>query len=311
LSTVLVLALAGGCTGPAEPPLRVGTNVWPGYETLYLARHLGLIDEIDVRLVELPSATEVMRAMRAGLLDGATLTLDETLSLVAAGLDLDIVAVMDFSDGGDALVARVGIDGLSDLAGRRIGVERTAVGALMLDAVLERAGLTPDDVRQVYLSVDEHEAAYRNGDVDAVVTFEPVLSRLVDIGAVPLFDSAEVPGRIVDVLVFRDGIVASRADDVRAVVAGHFAALSRLEADPEGLMPVMSQRTELPPPDFADALDGLAFPSAETSCELIDAAGRLAANIEAVAETMRRAALLPDAMATHGLLEAGCLWGYP
>ena len=73
---LLVFALlAGGCSPP--PPLRVGSNQWVGYEALYLARSLGHYDPTLIKLVELPSSTEVQQALRDGLLEAGALTLDE------------------------------------------------------------------------------------------------------------------------------------------------------------------------------------------------------------------------------------------
>lgn len=45
---------------------------------------------------------------------------------------------------------------LADLAGARIGVEQSAVGALMLAALLERGGLAADEVQPVSLGFHEH-----------------------------------------------------------------------------------------------------------------------------------------------------------
>ena len=56
---LIVLLACVGCTPDPEPILRVGTNVWPGYEPLYLARDLGYLDE-SIRLVEYSS--EIGRA---------------------------------------------------------------------------------------------------------------------------------------------------------------------------------------------------------------------------------------------------------
>lgn len=53
------------------------------------------------------------------------------------------------------------------------------------------------------LEVDEHEGAFGSGKVDAVVTFEPVRSRLLARGAVQIFDRRQIPGEIIHVLVMR------------------------------------------------------------------------------------------------------------
>ncbi|MGB5468727.1 MAG: nitrate/sulfonate/bicarbonate ABC transporter, partial [Sedimenticolaceae bacterium] len=73
-----VAALLLPAIGQAAQPLRIGTNVWPGYEPLYLAAEReNWKSKLDIRMVEYPSATEVIRAFRNRALEGAALTLDE------------------------------------------------------------------------------------------------------------------------------------------------------------------------------------------------------------------------------------------
>jgi NitT/TauT family transport system substrate-binding protein len=44
--------------------MRIDTNVWPGYEPIYLAREQGEYSDNEVRLVELPNAGTVIQAYR-------------------------------------------------------------------------------------------------------------------------------------------------------------------------------------------------------------------------------------------------------
>ena len=56
----------------ADQPIRIGTNVWPGYEPLYLARSLqDWQQDGDIVLVEYPSSTEVIRAFRNRAIESA------------------------------------------------------------------------------------------------------------------------------------------------------------------------------------------------------------------------------------------------
>ena len=54
---------------------------------------------------------------------------------------------------------------------------KTAAGAYMLNAALAKAGL-PTDITVVALPLDEHLTAWRESQVDALVTFDPVLQVL-------------------------------------------------------------------------------------------------------------------------------------
>ncbi|MBU1985825.1 MAG: ABC transporter substrate-binding protein [Proteobacteria bacterium] len=222
-----------GCTRQQEPLLRVASNAWPGYETLYLARSLGYYDDQLIRLVEIPSNSQVLQALRNGMIEAACLTLDEAITLIQDGMDLRVVLVMDVSHGGDVLMASPGIDTLQSLRGKRVGVENAAVGAIMLDAALEAGKLQDKDITIVPLTVDEHAAAYLAGKIDAAVTFEPVRSQLLQAGAHILFDSSQIPGRIIDVLVVRAEIAPLHKKALKNLLKGHFRARDYLTTQPQ------------------------------------------------------------------------------
>ncbi len=198
---LLFVALLG-CQ-PESDSIRIGSNRWLGYAPIYLADDLGWTAPSGIRLVEYPNTTGVLRGFRNGMLDAAMLTLDETLLLQdsAAELDLEIILVTNVSAGADALFARAPLTSLKDLSGQRIGVENTALGAYFLSRVLDQARLRIDDLQVVSLPVHEQAAAFAAGEVDAVITFASEGPALESEGARRIFDSRQLPGEIVDVLV--------------------------------------------------------------------------------------------------------------
>ena len=183
---LLFVALLG-CQ-PESESIRIGSNRWLGYAPIYLADDLGWTAPSGIRLVEYPNTTGVLRGFRNGMLDAAMLTLDETLLLQdsAAELDLEIILVTNVSAGADALFARAPLTNLKDLAGQRIGVENTALGAYFLSRVLDQAGLRIDDLQVVSLPVHEQTAAFAAGDVDAVITFASEAPALLAGDALPV-----------------------------------------------------------------------------------------------------------------------------
>ncbi|MFZ5535928.1 MAG: ABC transporter substrate-binding protein [Pseudomonadota bacterium] len=224
--------LLGGC-GP-RPPLRVAAHAWMGYETMFLARQHGWLDPGQVRLVETPAATDSLHLLGSGLVEAAALTLDEVLRARALGLPLVVPMVFDVSAGADGVLARHPMH-LAELAGARIGVEQSAVGALMLAALLERGGLGADEVQPVSLGFHEHAAAWRAGRIDALITFEPALSELEAEGAARIFDSRALPDTIVDVLAVHPSTLVQHRAALQHLVAAtllavHDLALNRMDA---------------------------------------------------------------------------------
>lgn len=255
---VCLIALLFSCTPAQEAPLRIGTNVWPGYEPLYLARSLGHYDSTSIKLVELTSASDVIHALRNGMLEGAALTLDEALLLLDDGFNHKVILVFDFSNGGDALLAKPEITQLSDIRGKRVAVEESAVGAVLLDSALNSVNLSVSDIIVTSCTSDEHLNCYEKND--AVVTFDPARSHILNEGANLLFDSSQIPNKIVDVLVVSEKTLESHPDSLKALLAGYFKARQHMTARPLESAKLMSKRLQLTPEEVIEALKTIRLP---------------------------------------------------
>jgi NitT/TauT family transport system substrate-binding protein len=259
--------LAAGALAPlmlsacgSQPPLtRVGGILWIGYEPLFLARELGLYDARTLRLVEMPSNTTNLMSLATGDVEAATLTLDEYLLARDGGLDVRAILVFDYSAGADVVMSRPGIEQLEDIKGKRIGVEETAAGALMLAKLLETARLAPDEVVKVHVTGDRQLRAYQAGEVDVLVSWEPYATQLQALGARRLFDSRRFPGLIVDVLVARTDALKRAPDSFRQLLAGYFQALDHLHTSPDDASQRMALRQGMRPDEVRTALQGLHF----------------------------------------------------
>lgn len=280
------------CSAPA-PALRVALNGWIGYSPLFLAQELGHVPESSVRLLEFPSNTASMMALVNGEVAAAALTLDEVLVAREGGLDVHAALVFDESAGADVLMARQGIDALADLRGQRIGVEATGVGALMLSRALEVAGLTPSDVVKVPLTADQHVPAYIAKHVDAVITFEPMASRLRAIGARPLLDSSRFPGLIVDVLAVSLQIDPRQGVQLRQLLDGHFQALQHLRNNPANAARLLAQHQQIAPEAVLTAFGGIRMADAAANRGWLSGQSpALNASARAIGQLMVQAKLL-------------------
>lgn len=246
-----------GCSPAPSHPFRVAAHPWPGYELFYLARALGFYENTQIRLIETTSASETSNALRNGIIEAGALTLDEALSLIQDGVDLHVVLVVDASHGADVLMANQEIADLASLRGKRIGVETGAVGAIMLDAALFEGNLKVSEVTVVPLNIDEHLAAWRKEAVDALVTYEPVRSQLLEEGAGVLFDSSRIPARILDVLVVNNEALEHHQPELKELIAGYFSALDYFSRESKKAAVLMAPRLEVRPESVESQFEGL------------------------------------------------------
>ncbi len=260
LLLIVIIAAIAGCTKEPQLPLRIGINPWTGYEPLYLARELGYFNKSTIKLIEHTSASESMRLFRNGTIDAAALTLDETLQLLATDSDITVVLVIDVSNGGDAMLAQPEIKSIQDLKTKRVGYESTALGAYMLTRALQIGGMKSSEVTTVSLDLAEMESSYRDRRVDAVITFEPIKTRLLAAGARVIFDSTQIPGEVMDVLVVRNTFATKNPELVRELVGGWFKAIDYLKNNQRNAAEMLAKRQKLSTDQYLISQSGLRYP---------------------------------------------------
>ncbi|HXH28477.1 MAG TPA: ABC transporter substrate-binding protein, partial [Candidatus Polarisedimenticolia bacterium] len=279
LAAGALAAFAGlnACLRQPPEPLRIGVNAWPPFELLYLAREKGFLRDAgaDVELVDFSSYTGVLRSYHQGNIDGFFATLNEVL-IAENFQDLPaVVLVADYSYGGDALIVNDGITDLRQLKGKAIAYEQSGLGSYVLERVLDKAGLQPGDVRAENRLPEEGRRAFQNREVDALITYEPDVGRLVrERGARVLFSSRDIPGEIVDVLAMRRAATATRADEIGRMLKAWFRAAEYDRAHPDEAAALMARRQNVTVQEFLQGLNGAHVPDLAENKVLLGPATR-------------------------------------
>ncbi len=298
LACVALLFLLTGCAREPQTALRIGTNVWIGSEPLYLARELGHLDPASVQLVEYPSASEVLRAFRNQAIDGMVISLDELFGLAADGFQPRIILVVDVSHGADVVVGRQNMRTMLDLKGKSVAVESSALGAFVLSRALAVNGMQASDVNVVHLESNEQPSAFEKGQVDGAVTFDPYRAQLLRAGARTLFDSAQIPGEIVDLLAVRASVADKQPKTIKALLTGWFDALDYMNREPADAARRMGIRQQTTGEQFLQAQQGLHIPSREENIRMLSGT-----NPELVVTGRRLMSLMVDAKLLRSSLD--------
>lgn len=257
LTTTFVVLTS--CVQEPERPLSVGLPQWVGFADFYLAEELNYYKEAPIRLLDYPSGSIMFQAFQNSELDVLCSSMAEALRLVEVDPTVRVVLLVDSSHGADVLLAKPSIKQLADLAGQRVGVEISPAGAYMLNRALEYGGLSPKDVQIVPTGVDEQESAYQTGKVDAVVTYEPIRSHLLAANASQLFDSSQIPGEIVDVLVIHNDLFKHRELVLQSLIKGWFKARQYAEQHPQEAAAKVAPLQNLTPEQYLQTLKGVRF----------------------------------------------------
>ena len=256
----IALIVFASCRSEPQTPMRIGTIVWPGYEPIYLAQGLNYFDSDLIQPVAFTSSTDVMTAFRNKTIEAGAFTLDEALTLAQFDPDVSIVLVVDISHGADVILGRPGITSMKDLRGKRIGLETTAVCAYTLARALQKNGLKQNELNIVNLNINEHESAFKQRKIEAIVTFEPVRTKLLASGARILFDSSQIPNEIVDVIAVRKDYLKKQSDVVGRFINGWFRALVYLKEHSSGAAEMMKGRLQLNRDEVLASYNGLRLP---------------------------------------------------
>lgn len=269
IALLLIIFTVSGCD-TQQSPISIGTNVWPGYEPLYLAREQGLFSEEQIHLVEYTSASQVLNAYRNGVLQAAALTLDEAIILLSEGYSVNIILVMDISHGSDAILGQQELTNFKDLKDKRVGVENTALGAYFLSRALQVNNIDEQDVIIVPVELQQHISYFTDREIDAIVTFEPTRSVLLQQGAVILFDSSMIPNEIVDVLIVNDETFKNKKPILTNLKNAWFKSIQQVKTQDPEVMGIINRRLKLDNSSLKLAYEGLELPDPNLNSELTD-----------------------------------------
>jgi NitT/TauT family transport system substrate-binding protein len=278
-----------------EPPLVLAATPWIGISPFYVARDRRLLGDTELRIAAMPTDYDSRRAMRDGRADLVQGTLSDILKAIDSGVDLQVILIVDSSNGADGIVARPGIDSLRDLKGCRIGVEIGALTHVVLRLALRHAELREEDVTLVNMSMGEARVALEQGRLDAAVFWEPLLSKVAVAPWRKVFTSAEVPGEIVDILAVRNHVLQSRPDALERLLRAWGEATHSVKQGSPDVLAMAAKPLGLSVEELQESLNGIELVDLQENIRLFDAANTPSA--------WRSYQTVAQFMVSHGMLE--------
>lgn len=212
ISAVALAALAFAAptfaTAQEKTDFKVAWSIYVGWMPWGYAQDTGIVKKwadkygLTIEVTQFNDYVESINQYTAGAYDAVTLTNMDGLSIPAAGgVDTTAMIIGDFSAGNDAVILK-DKQTLADIKGQPVNLVEFSVSHYLLARALESAGMTERDVNVVNTSDPDMVGAFQTADVTAMVTWNPMVSEILDLpDAHKVFDSAQIPGEIIDMMV--------------------------------------------------------------------------------------------------------------
>jgi NitT/TauT family transport system substrate-binding protein len=238
LAAALSLPLSHSANAEAKTDFKVCWSIYVGWMPWGYLQDSGIMKKwadkygIDVEIVQINDYVESINQYTAGEYDGCSMTNMDALSIPAGGgVDTTALIVGDYSNGNDGIILKDKTD-LADIKGQNVNLVELSVSHYLLARALDTVGLSERDLTVVNTSDADMIAAYATPDVTAVVTWNPLLSEIeAQPNATKVFDSAGIPGEIIDIMMVNTETLADNPDFGKALTGAWYELMAIMSSD--------------------------------------------------------------------------------
>lgn len=253
-ATALSLGVLAASLSPAmaeqKTDFKLAWSIYAGWMPWGYLDSSGIMDKwaekygITVDIVQINDYVESINQYTAGGFDGVSATNMDTLSIPSGGgVDTTALIVGDYSDGNDAIISKKATS-IEELKDTKVNLVELSVSHYLLARALDKAGLAEKDLAGVVNTSDaDMIAAFATPEVETVVTWNPLVSEILDTNpdANKLFDSSQIPGEILDLMVVNTETLKDNPDFGKAVVGAWYEVMSKMAAGDEEALTAMAE----------------------------------------------------------------------
>jgi NitT/TauT family transport system substrate-binding protein len=229
---------AQSASAAEKKTFKVAWSIYVGWMPWEYANSSGILKKwadkygITIELTQINDYVESINQYTAGAFDACTMTNMDMLTIPAAGgVDSTALIVGDFSNGNDGIVLKGKGKKLADIKGLSVNVLELSVSHYVLARALESVGLQERDIKLINTSDADIVAAYSATDTKAVVAWNPQLGEiLAQPNAQLVFDSTQIPGEVLDMMVVNTEVLKSNPNFAKALTGAWYETMEILKA---------------------------------------------------------------------------------
>jgi NitT/TauT family transport system substrate-binding protein len=236
--TAIALTILLSSSLASAEPFKVCWSIYVGWMPWGYSAEQKIIDKwakkygIEIQVTQINDYVESINQYTAGQFDACAMTNMDALTIPAAGgVDSTALIVGDFSNGNDAVILKGDNKTLKDIKGQNVNLVELSVSHYLLARALESVKLKESDVKVVNTSDADMVAVYGTKGVTAVTTWNPLVGEIMtQPHTTKVFDSAQIPGEIMDLFVVNTATLKKNPALGKALVGAWYEIMSTINA---------------------------------------------------------------------------------
>lgn len=236
--SALALPMVRPALAQTRTDFRVAWSIYVGWIPWGYAADSGIVRKwadkcgLTIEVTQFNDYVESINQYTAGAYDAVSVTNMDALSIPSAGgVDTTEVIGGDFSAGNDAVFLK-GAGTLADIAGRRVNLVELSVSHYLLARGFDTVGLSEADVTVVNTADPDMVGTFQTPDVTAMVTWNPMVAEIGGLlDAAKVFDSSQIPGEIIDLMVASTASLAENPDFGKALAGIWYETAALMVSD--------------------------------------------------------------------------------
>jgi sulfonate transport system substrate-binding protein len=256
------LVISFGPFGAAHPDrakadeIRIATQPIPHYAPIFVAKQKKWVDEElkkagspAVKWTSFSAGPPINESFAAGQQDIGFMGDTPAIIAKAAGINTRVIGITADGPGSLAVVVPVNssIKSPRDLRGKKVSVVKGSYAHHLLVLVLQKGGLTINDIQLINLSQADTATAIANGNVDAAAIWEPLITTLESKGLVRVLADGTGIKQGVLVIVAAQDFLNKHRDQARAILRAYQRGATFIRSNPKEAARLISGDVNLPP----------------------------------------------------------------
>nr|WP_171254308.1 ABC transporter substrate-binding protein [Acinetobacter venetianus] len=252
---------ADSTSSNASTPITIGYSDWPGFVAWQVAIEKGWLKEaglnVDFKWFDYSAS---LSAFAANQLDAVFVTNGDNLVNASGGTKGMMIMVTDYSAGNDVIIAKEGINSISDLKGKSVATEKGLVDHLLLSTALDDSKIPATDVKLVNSVTNELPQVFTSKDISAIAVWQPVANQALKAvaGSKIIYTSKDKPGLIYDTLSVNASHLSAHKEDWKKLIQVWDKTVKYIQdpATHADAVKIMANRVGVDPAQYEQFIDG-------------------------------------------------------